>query len=487
MTFRPLVEHAIATDSIPDSPLQETTSGAAAGTAESDVDISTSSPPSPSPPLPGGFRVIPATEPQDGDDDDDVDSEVLEESPIQTRMDPDLFLDTPDRSSQVLSRVKQLYDATEVSPTSSPLPESSSSSGFLHGIEVVALDSIGDSSLTSSSNSIPPLEDVRFARVQSSAISSGKSVNLLKRKSPSSRQDSPPSPPVPGSRRIAAAAPDSTSSEVRERERSDPGDGGGGDSLDEGCSQQLRKRRRTHPVTPGRASASEIIELEPSLPKPGSTLDQLNALLNSHTPEKPKPLPRRTLADVSHRLQVSSTRIQPSPSLESIPHTREQSGHGSSSSGSMVSRSLFSTLTSAAATAADEGRPDLEVVRNKELREQMTAVSCVQCENWYKAMEGRIDPEQAAGIRNLCQHAGRHRFWKPPPSTPDGFWDISSPASQQTAGSQQPSASISSSSFEKHPISPATGTEAESENLSSISLGVSESIAEDGSQTSIVY
>lgn len=55
------------------------------------------------------------------------------------------------------------------------------------------------------------------------------------------------------------------------------------------------------------------------------------------------------------------------------------------------------------------------VVRDKAQREAMDGFECSQCECFYKTT-GRHLP-------TLCDKSSKHKYFKPPPATPAGFWD----------------------------------------------------------------
>ena len=62
-----------------------------------------------------------------------------------------------------------------------------------------------------------------------------------------------------------------------------------------------------------------------------------------------------------------------------------------------------------------EGRNYRAVVRDKAERKAMEGFECSQCECFYKTT-GQHMP-------NLCNKSSKHKYFKPPPATPAGFWD----------------------------------------------------------------
>ena len=55
------------------------------------------------------------------------------------------------------------------------------------------------------------------------------------------------------------------------------------------------------------------------------------------------------------------------------------------------------------------------VVRGKDEREAMEGFECSQCKCFYKATGQHIP--------HLCDRSSKHKYFKPPPSTPAGFWE----------------------------------------------------------------
>ena len=55
------------------------------------------------------------------------------------------------------------------------------------------------------------------------------------------------------------------------------------------------------------------------------------------------------------------------------------------------------------------------VVRDKAQREAMEGFECSQCECFYKATGQHLP--------NLCDKSSKHKYFKPPPATPAGFWE----------------------------------------------------------------
>ena len=53
-------------------------------------------------------------------------------------------------------------------------------------------------------------------------------------------------------------------------------------------------------------------------------------------------------------------------------------------------------------------------VRGKDQREVLDGFDCSQCECFYKT---------TGHIPNLCDKHSKHKYFKPPPNTPAGFWD----------------------------------------------------------------
>jgi len=53
------------------------------------------------------------------------------------------------------------------------------------------------------------------------------------------------------------------------------------------------------------------------------------------------------------------------------------------------------------------------VVRDKVERAAMDGFECSQCQCFYKT----------TGQQNLCNQTSKHKYFKPPPATPSGFWD----------------------------------------------------------------
>jgi hypothetical protein len=64
-----------------------------------------------------------------------------------------------------------------------------------------------------------------------------------------------------------------------------------------------------------------------------------------------------------------------------------------------------------------------EVVRGREARARLPAHDCPDCAKFFEAMEGALDSKAAAIA--LCS---RHRAVHAPEATPQGFWDLSFPA-----------------------------------------------------------
>lgn len=60
------------------------------------------------------------------------------------------------------------------------------------------------------------------------------------------------------------------------------------------------------------------------------------------------------------------------------------------------------------------------VVRNKEERKRMPTHTCPRCEDFIKGAT-HLNQQQIDILRSSC----RHRSYFPPPSTPEGFWDLS--------------------------------------------------------------
>ncbi|CAL8462867.1 g2401 [Coccomyxa elongata] len=82
-----------------------------------------------------------------------------------------------------------------------------------------------------------------------------------------------------------------------------------------------------------------------------------------------------------------------------------------------------------------------ETVRKKAEREELMGIECVDCRNFYAAIEtwgavgnlpacghavrGAAAPPATAAVREqLRQDASRHRYRYEPPATPEGFWDL---------------------------------------------------------------
>ena len=68
-----------------------------------------------------------------------------------------------------------------------------------------------------------------------------------------------------------------------------------------------------------------------------------------------------------------------------------------------------------------------EVVRNKEEREKLNGYTCHECEKYYAS--DNLTKEEMKGILKQCSKH-RHRT-SPPPSTPDDFWSVGFPTSQE--------------------------------------------------------
>eukprot|EP01039_Chlorochromonas_danica_P000313 gene313-335_t len=66
----------------------------------------------------------------------------------------------------------------------------------------------------------------------------------------------------------------------------------------------------------------------------------------------------------------------------------------------------------------------IEVVRNREERAAMPGFACTECEQFYKTMleQGIITDENRGDFLQSCS---RHKARWTPPSTPEGFWDLS--------------------------------------------------------------
>lgn len=65
----------------------------------------------------------------------------------------------------------------------------------------------------------------------------------------------------------------------------------------------------------------------------------------------------------------------------------------------------------------------IETVRGKDARDALPGFACIECESFYAAMvqQGMIEAhELTEHLRECSRHKAR---WKPP-STPDGFWDL---------------------------------------------------------------
>ena len=55
------------------------------------------------------------------------------------------------------------------------------------------------------------------------------------------------------------------------------------------------------------------------------------------------------------------------------------------------------------------------VVRDKAERGAMEGFECSQCECFYRTTGEHLP--------NLCNKSSKHKYFKPPPATPAGFWD----------------------------------------------------------------
>lgn len=66
----------------------------------------------------------------------------------------------------------------------------------------------------------------------------------------------------------------------------------------------------------------------------------------------------------------------------------------------------------------------IEVVRNREERAAMPGFACTECEQFYRTMleQGIITDENRGDFLQSCS---RHKARWTPPSTPEGFWDLS--------------------------------------------------------------
>jgi hypothetical protein len=65
----------------------------------------------------------------------------------------------------------------------------------------------------------------------------------------------------------------------------------------------------------------------------------------------------------------------------------------------------------------------VEVIRNKAERDALRGFQCEECAAFYNAQiqQGILDP---SNIKDFLQYCSRHKAKYTPPSTPEGFWDL---------------------------------------------------------------
>jgi hypothetical protein len=88
-------------------------------------------------------------------------------------------------------------------------------------------------------------------------------------------------------------------------------------------------------------------------------------------------------------------------------------------------------------------RPQVSSLRKPSERAKLPGETCRHCEAFFRQARGAVDAETAALLEGgeLCQHASRHRFAQPAPTTPPGYWSVDSPPVVDAAAAPRPAES----------------------------------------------
>lgn len=157
-----------------------------------------------------------------------------------------------------------------------------------------------------------------------------------------------------------------------------------------------------------------------------SAKENLSRTEQTKTPAEP--LPRASAANRRVTPQdVSTTRGMVSDGwLSRLTETPSSLDWQSSGEPNATSPTDLDKLTSHQAAkrkhALDEtGYAYQEVVRKRDERRRMPTHTCPHCEDFIRCKAGTLKPEELDALRRAC----RHRSYFKPPSTPEGFWELS--------------------------------------------------------------
>lgn len=127
--------------------------------------------------------------------------------------------------------------------------------------------------------------------------------------------------------------------------------------------------------------------------------------IDQDEPEAKPPLPRRPVL-----LPIDSNTRRPAAVINMASTTSSSSSSSSAHPVDISKRPLISKC--------------IEVVRNRADRAALPGFACSECEQFYKVMmdQGIVTEENKADFMQSCS---RHKARWTPPSTPDGFWDMS--------------------------------------------------------------
>ncbi|KAL7753330.1 hypothetical protein RI367_001105 [Sorochytrium milnesiophthora] len=189
-------------------------------------------------------------------------------------------------------------------------------------------------------------------------------------------------------------------------------------------------------ATPIAATPSKLLQT------PTSTLPHKDRVVSTDPGKAPSQHRHRSAGDenASEPAEVYSSPSKRRSTIEPFLTRSKRSKNSDATASSPAPTASHTATPATSARAPTSVRPTFkytEVVRKKDERRKMHGADCPCCTNWYK-MTGFADLDgNALDIGAHKDLVSRHRNIFDQPQTPDGFWDVGFPSTQDVQAAKE--------------------------------------------------